>query len=58
MAWGLLLTLSRVSLLVFAMTWHEEWGMTPLVGLARQTLILVPLGLPLALLFTVATETG
>ena len=55
---ALLLTLPIVSILAFIMTWQNEHSMPPLVGLARETLILVPLGLPFFVPFALADRTG
>jgi len=43
---ALLLTLPLVSILVFVMAWTKEREMVPISRLARESLILVPLGLP------------
>ena len=41
---ALLLTLPLISILAFVMMWHKEGEMQKISSLARQTLILVPLG--------------
>jgi hypothetical protein len=43
---ALLLTLPIVSILAFVMTWHRQGDLATICRLARETLILVPLGLP------------
>jgi hypothetical protein len=43
---GLLLTLPIVSIVAFIAVWNKEQDMTTLSRLARETLVLVPLGLP------------
>lgn len=44
---ALLLTLPIVSILAFIAVWNKEQNMTTVSRLARETLVLVPLGLPL-----------
>ena len=45
--WGaLLLTLPVVSILAFVMSWRQHHDLPAISRLARETLILVPLGLP------------
>lgn len=45
--WGaVLLTLPIVSILAFLLTWHEHHDLRTVARLARETLVLVPLGLP------------
>jgi hypothetical protein len=45
--WGaLILTLPIISVLAFVMTWHEHHDLRSVSRLARETLVLVPLGLP------------
>jgi hypothetical protein len=55
---ALLLTLPLVSILAFIMTWNKDHEMTTITSLARETLILVPLGLPFFVPFAVADRTG
>lgn len=55
---GLLLTLPIVSILAFIMTWTKQGEMGTITSLARETLILVPLGLPFFIPFAVANRTG
>lgn len=55
---ALLLSLPLVSVLAFIMTWTKTGEMGTLIRLARETLILVPLGLPFFLPFAVANNTG
>ena len=43
---ALLLTLPIVSILAFVMTWQRNHDLASISKLARETLILVPLGLP------------
>lgn len=43
---ALLLTLPMVSILAFAAAWAKEHDLKSLSQMARETLILVPLGLP------------
>jgi hypothetical protein len=44
---ALLLTLPVVSIVAFVVVWNKEQNMTTVSRLARETLVLVPLGLPL-----------
>ena len=55
---GLLLTLPIVSILAFIMTWTKQGEMGTITSLARETLILVPLGLPFFIPFAIADRTG
>ena len=55
---ALLLTLPLVSILAFIMTWNKDHEMATITLLARETLILVPLGLPFFVPFAVADRTG
>jgi len=55
---ALLLTLPLVSILAFIMTWTKEGEMTTITQLARETLVLVPLGLPFFIPFALANRTG
>lgn len=43
---ALLLTLPIVSIIAFIATWQKDHQLTTISNLARETLILVPLGLP------------
>ncbi len=55
---ALLLTLPIVSILAFVMTWQSQRDMAVITRLARETLILVPLGLPFFLPLAFASRTG
>lgn len=55
---GLLLTLPIVSIVAFVMTWTKSGDMQAITQLARETLILVPLGLPFFIPFAFANRTG
>jgi len=55
---ALLLSLPIVSILAFVMFWSEEQEMAPLASLARETLVLVPLGLVFFVPFAVSDRTG
>ena len=55
---GLVLSLPIVSILAFVMTWYAQKDMAVITGLARETLILVPLGLPFFVPFAFANRTG
>ena len=55
---ALLLTLPVVSILAFIMTWTKSGEMGTITQLARETLVLVPLGLPFFIPFAVANRTG
>ena len=55
---GLVLTLPVVSIIAFVMTWTKQGEMGTITTLARETLVLVPLGLPFFLPFAVANRTG
>ena len=55
---ALLLTLPIVSILAFIMTWTKAGEMTTITQLARETLVLVPLGLPFFVPFALANRTG
>ena len=55
---ALLLALPFVSILAFVMTWTKEGEMATISQLARETLVLVPLGLPFFLPFAVSSRTG
>jgi hypothetical protein len=43
---ALVLSLPLVSILAFAMSWYQHHDMVAISKLAKETLILVPLGLP------------
>ncbi|MBI3463278.1 MAG: hypothetical protein HY000_09495 [Planctomycetes bacterium] len=43
---ALLLTLPVVSIIAFVMTWHQHHDLLAISRLAKETLVLVPLGLP------------
>ena len=55
---GLVLSLPIVSILAFVMTWYAQKDMVVNAGLARETLVLVPLGLPFFVPFALASKTG
>ena len=55
---ALLLTLPIVSILAFVMTWNKDHDMNTIASLARETLILVPLGLPFFIPFAISHRTG
>lgn len=55
---ALLLTLPLVSILAFIMTWTKSGEMATIIQLARETLVLVPLGLPFFIPFAIAKRTG
>jgi len=55
---ALLLTLPIMSLIAFVMTWNKDHDMTVIASLARETLILVPLGLPFFIPFVISNRTG
>jgi len=55
---ALLLTLPILSILAFVMTWTKEGEMTTISQLARETLILVPLGLPFFIPLAISDRTG
>jgi len=53
--WGaLLLSLPLISILAFLMSWYQYHDMTAISKLARETLVLVPLGLPFFVPFAFA----
>lgn len=57
--WGaLLLTLPIVSIIAFTITWHEQQDISVLSRLARETLVLVPLGLPFFIPLAFAESLG
>ena len=53
-----LLTLPVVSILAFLMVWHARRDLRGISQLARETLILVPLGLPFFVPLAFATKLG
>jgi hypothetical protein len=55
---ALLLTLPIVSIIAFVMTWGKDHDMNTIASLARETLILVPLGLPFFIPFAISNRTG
>jgi integral membrane sensor domain MASE1 len=55
---ALLLTLPLISVLAFIMTWSKQGDMNTISQLARETLILVPLGLPFFIPLALASRTG
>ena len=55
---ALLLTLPMVSILAFIMVWTKEGEMTTITQLAKETLVLVPLGLPFFIPFALSPRTG
>lgn len=55
---ALLLTLPLISILAFIMTWSKAGEMSTITLLARETLILVPLGLPFFIPFAISNRTG
>ena len=55
---ALLLTLPLVSILAFIVLWTKEGEMTTISRLARETLVLVPLGLPFFIPFALSNRTG
>lgn len=57
--WGaLILSLPIVSIIAFVMTWQGQRNMHVIVGLAKETLVLVPLGLGFFIPFALAGRTG
>ena len=55
---ALLLTLPIASILAFIFTWQRHGDMSTISNLARETLILVPLGLPFFLPLAFAPRMG
>jgi hypothetical protein len=55
---ALLLSLPIVSILAFVLTWFQHRDMPAVSRLARETLILVPLGLPFFVPFALAPRLG
>jgi hypothetical protein len=57
-AGALLLSLPIVSILAFVVAWFEHHDLKTISQLARETLILVPLGLPFFVPFAFASRFG
>lgn len=55
---ALLLSLPIVSILAFLLSWFQYRDLPAVSRLARETLVLVPLGLPFFLPFAFATRLG
>jgi hypothetical protein len=55
---ALLLSLPIVSILAFVLSWFQHGDLTAVSKLARETLILVPLGLPFFIPLALATRWG
>lgn len=55
---ALLLTLPIVSMVAFIMSWTKSHDMPAITQLARETLILVPLGLPFFIPLALSHRTG
>ncbi len=55
---GLLLTLPLVSVLAFIMAWTKQGDLPAISALAKETLILVPLGLPFFIPLAFADRLG
>lgn len=55
---ALLLTLPVVSIIAFVMTWTKDGDLPAISRLARETLILVPLGLPFFVPLAFADRVG
>jgi len=55
---ALLLSLPIVSILAFLLSWFQHRDLSAVSRLARETLVLVPLGLPFFLPFAFATRLG
>lgn len=55
---ALLLSLPIVSILAFLLSWYQHHDLPAISKLARETLILVPLGLPFFLPLAFATRLG
>ncbi len=55
---ALLLTLPLVSILAFVMSWQQHHDLAAISQLARETLILVPLGLPFFVPLALAERLG
>jgi hypothetical protein len=55
---ALLLTLPIVSILAFVMSWQDQHDLPAISRLARETLVLVPLGLPFFVPLAFADKLG
>lgn len=55
---ALLLTLPIVSILAFVMTWQRDHDLAAISKLAKETLVLVPLGLPFFVPLAFAGKLG
>lgn len=55
---ALVLTLPLVSILAFIALWHDQRQMDSIAKLARETLVLVPLGLPFFVPLAFAKQWG
>jgi hypothetical protein len=55
---GLLLSLPIVSILAFVMSWQQHRDLPAISRLARETLVLVPLGLPFFIPLAFAEQLG
>ena len=55
---AILLTLPIVSLIAFAMSWQQHRDLPAISRLARETLVLVPLGLPFFVPLAFAERLG
>ena len=55
---ALLLTLPIISILAFMLTWYQDRDLAAISRLARETLVLVPLGLPFFLPLAFASRLG
>lgn len=55
---ALLLSLPLVSISAFVMSWYQHHDMAAISKLAKETLILVPLGLPFFLPFAFSNQLG
>lgn len=55
---GLILTLPITSLIAFIAVWQKNRDMTAIASLARETLVLVPLGLPFFVVLAIAPKFG
>lgn len=55
---ALLLSLPLVSILAFVFGWHQHHDLSAASKLARETLVLVPLGLPFFVPLAFATQLG
>lgn len=55
---ALLLTLPIISILAFVMSWQQHGDLPAITRLARETLVLVPLGLPFFVPLALANRLG